>query len=126
MNDNQLLFQERKKIGENILAFIRDEGYTKSGFSKAANISRPTLDKLIEGDIDNVKTYSTHIRKIIEALSLDYDTLLNYQGRSKIKHKPELHYVHSNTSPDDHVMSQQAEEVFALLNDVIHLYELYQ
>jgi hypothetical protein len=39
----ELLFENRKLIGKNILNIIKDNGYTKSSFSRLTNISRPTL-----------------------------------------------------------------------------------
>ena len=62
-----LLFENRKLIGENILYILKDNGYTKSSFSRLTTISRPTLDKLIKGEVDNLSTFRTHISKILKA-----------------------------------------------------------
>ena len=60
----ELLFENRRLIGENILNIVKDNGYTKSSFSRLTNISRPTLDKLIKGEVDSLATFKTHVRKI--------------------------------------------------------------
>ena len=59
----EMLFENRKLIGENILNIIRDNGYTKSSFSRLTNISRPTLNKLIKGEVDSFTTFKTHIKR---------------------------------------------------------------
>jgi hypothetical protein len=63
----ELLFENRKLIGKNILNIIKDNGYTKSSFSRLTNISRPTLDKLIKGEVDSLATFKTHIQKILDS-----------------------------------------------------------
>ena len=57
----ELLFENRKLIGENILNIIKDNGYTKSSFSRLTTISRPTLDKLIKEKL----TISQHLEPIL-------------------------------------------------------------
>ena len=73
----ELLFENRKLIGKNILNIIKDNGYTKSSFSRLTNISRPTLDKLIKGDVDSLATFKTHIQKILDSQNIDEEQLLN-------------------------------------------------
>ena len=75
----ELLFENRKSIGENLLNIIKDNGYTKSSFSKLTSISRPTLDKLIKGEVDNLTTFKTHIEKILESLDMTDEQLENYK-----------------------------------------------
>lgn len=74
-----MLFENRKKVGENILSIIKDNGYTKSSFARITDISRPTLDKLINGEIDNKATYTTHIQKILESQKVSETELLEYK-----------------------------------------------
>lgn len=54
----ELLFENRKRIGENILGIIKNNGYTKSSFSRLTNISRPALDKLIKWEVDSLATFN--------------------------------------------------------------------
>ncbi|MDK2823235.1 MAG: hypothetical protein PWP71_1153, partial [Clostridia bacterium] len=71
----ELLFENRKLIGENILNIIKDNGYTKFSFSRLTNISRPTLDKLIKGEVDSLATFKTHIQKILDSQNMDEEQL---------------------------------------------------
>ena len=89
----ELLFENRKLIGENILNIIKDNGYTKSSFSRLTTISRPTLDKLIKGEVDNLSTFRTHISKILKSQDMDAEQLLYYAPRHKEKRDFVLPYL---------------------------------
>ena len=52
------LFDQRNLVAMNLKNCIRDRGFTKISLAKKANISRPTLDKILNGSIDNKSTYS--------------------------------------------------------------------
>jgi hypothetical protein len=120
----EILFQNRKKIGDNILELIRDRGYTKSSFSRLIDISRPTLDKLIAGQIDSVTTLTTHIEKILKNQGIsDIEGLIKYSSKCETNKIPDA--VFSNNSPENHVLKPQAKEMFAVLEDIAHLCELY-
>lgn len=84
----ELLFENRKLIGKNILNIIKDNGYTKSSFSRLTNISRPTLDKLIKGEVDILATFKTHIQKILDSQDMDEEQLLNYVPKCNAKKEP--------------------------------------
>jgi transcriptional regulator with XRE-family HTH domain len=70
-------FQHRKKIGENIATFIRLKGFSKSSFSKLTNISRPTLNLILAGEISSPVTFETHLKKITAAFNLPEDYFLH-------------------------------------------------
>lgn len=119
----ELLFENRKRVGENILNIIKDNGYTKSSFSRLINVSRPTLDKLIRGEVDNLATFKTHVQKILESQDMDEEELMNYVLR--YKEKKELVFALSDNAPENHAMSPNAQEMFGILEDIVHMYELY-
>ena len=119
----ELLFENRKLIGKNILNIIKDNGYTKSSFSRLTNISRPTLDKLIKGEVDSLATFKTHIQKILESQDMNEEQLLNYVP--KYKTKKELVFALSDNAPENHALNPKAQEVFSILEDIIHMCELY-
>lgn len=122
--NNELIFSNRKIIGENILMLIKDGGYTKSSFSKLVDISRPTLNSLIAGQIDNVTTLRTHIEKILNNQGINnINDLINYSPKDQISKIPDVMF--SNNSPENHVLKSQAKEMFAILDDIAHLCELY-
>ena len=119
----ELLFENRKLIGKNILNIIKDNGYTKSSFSRLTNISRPTLDKLIKGEVDSLATFKTHIQKILDSQNMDEEQLLNYVPKYKVK--KELVFALSDNAPENHAMSPKAQEMFSILEDIVHMCELY-
>lgn len=119
----EMLFENRKLIGENILNIIRDNGYTKSSFSRLTNISRPTLNKLIKGEVDSFTTFKTHIKKILESQNISEEQLLNYV--TKYKEKKELVFALSDNAPENHVQKPSAQEMFDILEDIVHMCELY-
>lgn len=53
----EYLFMDRKRIGSNIEAIMKDRKCTKVTLSQAMNISRPTLDAFLRGDIHNAGKY---------------------------------------------------------------------
>ena len=119
----ELLFENRKLIGKNILSIIKDNGYTKSSFSRLTNISRPTLDKLIKGEVNSLATFKTHVRKILETQGMDGEQLLNYVP--KYNTKKELVFALSDNAPENHVLKPNAQEMFGILEDIVHMCELY-
>ncbi|HHW66217.1 helix-turn-helix domain-containing protein [Defluviitalea raffinosedens] len=119
----ELLFQNRKLIGENILKLIKDNGYTKNSFSTLIDVSRPTLDKLIKGEIDNLTTFKKHIQKIMQSQNINEEQLLNYT--LKYSEKKELVFALSDNAPENHALKPTAQEMFGILEDIVHMYELY-
>ena len=119
----ELLFGNRKLIGENILNIVKDNGYTKSSFSRLTNISRPTLDKLIKGEVDSLATFKTHVRKILETQGMVEEQLLNYV--SKYNAKKELVFALSDNASENHALNPKAQEMFDILEDIVHMCEIY-
>ena len=65
---------------KNLLEVLKRQGYTKVSFSKAADISRPTLNSII-GDkinskINSMTTFEKHICKILNVLDVNKDDLV--------------------------------------------------
>ena len=48
------LFEQRSLVASKLKECIRDKGYTKVSFAGKADISRPTLDRLLNGAVDNI------------------------------------------------------------------------
>ena len=46
------LFDQRSIVAMKLKDYIRERGFTKVSFAKKAEISRPTLDKILNGSID--------------------------------------------------------------------------
>ena len=124
-NENQIkayIYDNRYKIGSNLLDFIKDNGYTKSSISKLTGISRPTIDKLIKGEIDNNTTLKSHIDKIVTTFNIDLEQLINYK-HLELENSDRM--VASNNSPEEYEVSDKAKKMFDFLNDIVDLYEVY-
>ncbi|NLC69510.1 MAG: helix-turn-helix transcriptional regulator, partial [Clostridiaceae bacterium] len=106
-----------------ILNIVKDNGYTKSSFSRLTNISRPTLDKLIKGEVDSLTTFKTHIQKILGSQNMNGEQLLNYVPRDKTK--KELIFAMSDNAPENHTLRPNAQEMFGILEDIVHMCGLY-
>ncbi len=117
------LFENRKLIGQNILNIINDKGYTKYSFARLTDISRPTLDKLIKGKVDSFATFKTHIQKILESEDMNEEQLNNYVPKYKMK--KELVFALSDNAPENHALNSRAQEMFGILDDIVHICELY-
>ncbi len=115
------LFEQRSLVASKIKECIRDMGYTKVSFAGKAEISRPTLDKLLNGSIDNKTTFNRHLQKILSLLNMSVDDLVFYQSASS----KTVTAVYSKNAPDDHKMSDTAKKQYNLLLDVIDLCTIY-
>lgn len=117
-----VLFEQRALVSEKLKECIRDKGYTKVSFAKKTDISRPTLDKLLSGTIDNKSTFDKHLQKILLVLGMTSDELLFYSGNIQ----PErVEAVYSLNAPVDYVMDEKAEKQYSLLMDVLDLCTIY-
>ncbi|OWZ83360.1 helix-turn-helix domain-containing protein [Natranaerobius trueperi] len=120
----ELLFENRKTVGRKLWLVIKDNGYTKSSFSKLTGISRPTLNKLIDGDINNLATFENHLQKIFDKQIINADKLLKYSP--KYQEKEETKLALSDNAPNEHSRNSRAQKMFDILEDIVHLCELYQ
>ena len=124
-NENKFkafIYDNRYKIGENLLNFIKDNGYTKSSISKLTGISRPTFDKLIKGEIDNNTTLKSHIDKIVTTFNITVEQLIKYEH---IDSRNNEIMVASNNAPQKHEISEKGKKMFAFLEDIVDLCEIY-
>ncbi|MCC8101943.1 MAG: helix-turn-helix transcriptional regulator [Clostridiales bacterium] len=115
------LFGQRSLVASKLKDYIRDRGYTKVSFACKAEISRPTLDRLLNGSIDSKSTFDRHMRKILNLLNMSVDELLFYQSSSSEK----VTAIYSQNAPIDHEMSDIAKKQYNLLLDVIDLCTIY-
>lgn len=115
------LFEQRNLVASKLRICIRDKGYTKVSFSEKTGISRPTLDKLLEGSIDNKTTFNRHLQKILGAMNLSARELLLY---SEQKSRP-VTALYSQNAPEDHKMSDVAKKQYDLLLDIVDLCSIY-
>lgn len=97
-------------------------GLRKVSFAGKTDISRPTLDRLLNGAVDNKSTFDRHLQKILKALNMSVEDLLLYHSVSA---KPVTATVFSQNAPLQHEMSETAKKQYNLLLDVIDLCEIY-
>ena len=70
------LFDYRDIVGCKLEQLINARDYTKSGVCAGAGISRPTLDKLLSGDVTNRTNFEKHISKLLAFLGLSTSELM--------------------------------------------------
>lgn len=116
------LFEQRSLVASKLKDCIRDMGYTKVSFAAKADISRPTLDKLLNGSIDNKCSFDRHLQKILKLLNMSVDDLMLYHSAPV---KAVTATVFSQNAPMDHEMSENAKKQYNLLLDVIDLCAIY-
>ena len=116
------LFEQRSLVASKLKDCIRDLGYTKVSFASKADISRPTLDKLLNGSIDNKSSFDRHLQKILRLLNMTVEDLMLYHSAPI---KTDAQAVFSQNAPMDHEMSDTAKKQYHLLMDVIDLCAIY-
>ena len=116
------LFEQRSLVASKLKDCIRDMGYTKVSFAAKADISRPTLDKLLNGSIDNKRSFDRHLQKILKMLNMSVEELIFYHQTPA---QTATATVFSQNAPMDHEMSEIAQKQYNLLLDVIDLCAIY-
>lgn len=116
------LFEQRMLVAEKLKNCIRESGFTKVSFAKKTDISRPTLDRLLNGTIDNKSTFDKHLQKILLALDMTAEELLFYNSMVDPK---AVEAVFSQNAPADYTMSEKAQKQYASLMDVLDLCTIY-
>lgn len=71
------LFNTREVVGAKLENIMRERGIQKTILSRDAKISRPTLNKLLAGEITNKVSFSNHMEKLLNALSITPDVLMS-------------------------------------------------
>lgn len=116
------LFEQRSLVASKLKDCIRDMGYTKVSFAAKADISRPTLDKLLNGSIDSKSSFDRHLQKILKLLNMTVEDLVLYHSAPS---KLSAATVYSQNAPMDHEMNDTAKTQYNLLLDVIDLCAIY-
>ena len=115
------LFEQRSLVASKLKDCMRDRGYTKVSFAKKTEISRPTLDKLLNGSIDSKATFDRHLQKILKMMNMSVDELMLYSAQKS----KSVMAVYSQNAPEDHEMSNTARKQYDLLMDIIDLCAIY-
>ncbi len=81
----EYLFTDRKRIGGNIKAIMKDRKCTKVTLSQAINMSRPTLDAFLNGDINNSTKYNEYVKRLLSYMQINESVLDNYKSLPDVK-----------------------------------------
>lgn len=114
------LFENRTLAAAKLKSILRERGFSKLSFCKKAEISRPTLDRILNADIDNKSTFDKHFQKILAVLNLSANDLLLFD-----EHPKEMEAVYSANAPADYRLSEKAKKQYDLLNDILDLCFIY-
>ena len=114
------LFEKRKLTGTKLKDYIRSNGFSKVSFCKKTEISRPTLDKILNGEIDSKSTFDRHLNKILTSLSIDTDTLMRFSPRVQ-----SVDVGCWQNAPNDYQMNDKAKMEYDLLQDILNLCSVY-
>lgn len=115
------MFEHRELVALKLKEYIRENGYTKVSLAEKAGISRPTLDKLLNGSIENRSTFEKHLNKILKTLSIAPDTLMFFDGGKR----ETVDAVFSENTPSGYDRSEKDEKLYSLLMDILELCDIY-
>ena len=76
MDGLDILFENRSVVGAKLEGLLVEREYTKTAFCKECGISRPTLNKILNGTIRSEAHFEKHLGKILHCLSISPDVLL--------------------------------------------------
>ena len=116
------LFDQRSIVAMKLKDYIRERGFTKVSFAKKAEISRPTLDKILNGSIDNKSTFDKHLQKVLAVLNISVDDLVFFEAKPK---SDIVDVVYSENAPKDYKLSDKAQKQYGLLMDILELCDIY-
>ena len=114
------LFEMRKLIGIKLKDYIRGNGFSKVSFCKKTEISRPTLDKILNGEIDSKSTFDKHLNKIFTSLSISSDTLMGFSTKTQ-----SVDAVCAQNALINYQMNDKAKMEYDLLQDILNLCSVY-
>lgn len=114
------LFETKKLVGEKLKACIRSKRVTKVNICKKAKISRPILEELLNGEIDNKSVFDEHLYKILDSLKITPDFLMKALPETQQPDEMCLQAVFEN-----YQMSEKAMREYELLQDILNLCSIY-
>ena len=71
------LFDSREVVGCKLEQIIQNRGDTKRNVCASTGISRPTLDKILDGEVTNKTNFEKHMVKLLSYLALSPDELMS-------------------------------------------------
>lgn len=118
------LFEMRKLTGIKLKDYISGNGFSKVSFCKKAEISRPTLDKILNGEIDSKSSFDKHLNKIFTSLGIGPDTLMEFSTKTQ-----SVDAMYSQNALINYQMNDKAKMeydlLYDLLQDILNLCSVY-
>ena len=114
------LFDHRSFVAVKLKGCIRERGFTKASFARKAGISRPMLDKLLDGNIDNERVFDECVSKALAALKISADDLARFEPKFK-----SADTVRRESVSKEYRMSAKAQKQYGLLMDILELCGIY-
>ena len=114
------LFDQRGLVAVKLKGCIREHGFTKASFARKAGISRPMLDELLEGNIDNERVFDECVSKALAALKISADDLTRFEPKFK-----SADTVRRESVSKEYRMSAKAQKQYGLLMDILELCGIY-
>lgn len=114
MYDINVLFEKRSVVGSKLEELLHKQGITKAKFCAEARISRPTLDKLLTGNITNKVNFSNHMEKVLHFLSMTPDMFMGNIKNPYIKAKTLRGALHIKIGEICHVTGISAERLLEI------------
>lgn len=76
----ETLFNDRVEVGKRLATIINSRKITKTSLCEQSHLSRPTLDKLLAGKVENRSSFDKQLEKVLSALDLGVDEFLHGIG----------------------------------------------
>lgn len=114
------LFDQRGHVAVKLKGCIRERGFTKASFARKAGISRPMLDELLDGNVDNERVLDDYASNALVALNISINDLIDFEPRLR-----PADAVCRKSVPEEYQMSTKARKQYGLLMDILELCEIY-
>lgn len=67
------LFEQRRLVGTKLFQLMNEKETTRTEICEKANVSKPTFNKLLNGELSNRGNFYKHLDKVLEYLDIEYD-----------------------------------------------------
>ncbi len=114
MRKVQELFEKREVVGARLEKILKQRAITKKGFCKEMGISRPTLDKLIAGEVTSQRCFVSHMEKALRVLDMEAEQILGTIPNPHTKvitFRKMLHYQAADIAEKTGIQQERLREI---------------
>ena len=112
------LFEKRSIVGSKLEELLHRQEITKAKFCAETGISRPTLDKLLTGNITNKVNFGNHMEKVLRYLSMTSDMFMGNIRNPYIKAKSLRSALHIKVSEISRLTGISSERILEIESGV--------